>query len=289
MLLNGIVSGLSMALLAVSFQLVYLPTRIFYIGLAGLYVLVPYICKAILAAGAPIQVAIVGAVLSAVALAVGLEWGSHARLARRRAAGSVQLVASLGSYIVLIQLVTLMWGTSPQVLRPDATGTIAWGGAIVSSSQVVSIVTSTALLIILPLTLRIGAFGLRLRALADNPDQFALMGYNVDWHRRAAFGLSGLVGAASALCAANDGGFAPNSGLQAVLLAVVAVIVGGRSSYFAGPIVGGLVLGVLRSLIVWNLSAQWQESVTLLLLAAFLLIRPRGILGSRGRLEEAEA
>jgi len=34
-LLNGLVSGSAIALLAVAFQAVYLPTRVFFLGLAG--------------------------------------------------------------------------------------------------------------------------------------------------------------------------------------------------------------------------------------------------------------
>lgn len=44
-LLNGLISGLSIALLSVAFQVVYLPTRVFFAGLAGVYALVPYIYR----------------------------------------------------------------------------------------------------------------------------------------------------------------------------------------------------------------------------------------------------
>jgi branched-chain amino acid transport system permease protein len=118
--------------------------------------------------------------------------------------------------------------------------------------------------------------GLRLRALADNPVQFALFGYNLDRHRLLAFGLAGVFATASSLVTAYDIGFDPHTGLNEVLLAVVAAIIGGRGS-FMGAFVGALLLGTLRA----------QVAATFALLALFLLIRPQGLLGQKYRLEAA--
>jgi len=102
-----------------------------------------------------------------------------------------------------------------------------------------------------------------------------------------AFGISGIFCSGSALLVSYDIGFDPHGGLIALLLAVVAVIIGGRQS-FMGPVMGGILLGLVRSEVVWFLSARWQEAITFLLLALFLFVRPNGIFGRKGRLE-AEA
>ena len=82
-------------------------------------------------------------------------------------------------------------------------------------------------------------------------------------------------------------GFDPNTGLHAVLLAVVAMIIGGRGS-FVGPVVGGLLLGIVRAQVVWHWSARWQEAVTFAMLAFVRLLLPHVLLGQRTRLEAAE-
>jgi hypothetical protein len=51
--INGLVSGAAIALLAVAFQAVYLPTRVFFIGLAGIYSATPFIAHAVMKAGGP--------------------------------------------------------------------------------------------------------------------------------------------------------------------------------------------------------------------------------------------
>ena len=61
-LTNGLVQGLAIALLAWAFVLVYVPTRVFHLGLAGIYSLSPYIGMLLLGEGAPELAAIAGAI-----------------------------------------------------------------------------------------------------------------------------------------------------------------------------------------------------------------------------------
>jgi branched-chain amino acid transport system permease protein len=125
---------------------------------------------------------------------------------------------------------------------------------------------------------------LQFRALADNPTQLALFGYNIRRLRFLAFGIAGLLAATSSLLVAFDLGFDPHGGLNALLLAIVAVIIGGRESLF-GPVLAGFLLGVMRAQIVWYGSARWQDTVTYLLLVLFLFLRPQGLIGKKNRLE----
>nr|VFJ77890.1 MAG: amino acid/amide ABC transporter membrane protein 1, HAAT family [Candidatus Kentron sp. FW] len=283
-LLNGLISGLAIALLAVAFQVVYLPTRVFFIGLAGLYALAPYVYLASEKSFAFWPISVILSTITIIFLAVAIEWANHAPLTRKRASEGAHLIASLGIYIVIVQIVAMIWGNDTQTLRTGLDFTLPLGDSILTGSQLLMLTVSCLLLAGFLLMLRVTGVGLRLRALADNPTQFALYGYNVDTHRLMAFALAGIFVTAASLLTAYDIGFDPHTGLHAVLLAVVAVIIGGRRS-FVGPIVGGLLLGVIRAQVVWHLSARWQEAVTFALLALFLLLRPQGIFGHKGRVE----
>jgi branched-chain amino acid transport system permease protein len=143
------------------------------------------------------------------------------------------------------------------------------------------------MLIVMGLFLQYSRLGIRYRALADNPTEFALLGFNVHNYRIGAFCLSGLLVGIASLLTANDVGFDPHSGLHALLLAIVAVIIGGRES-FVGAVAGGFMLGALRACVVYWWSARWQDVITFLLLAVFLYALPRGVFNVRARLETAE-
>ena len=112
----------------------------------------------------------------------------------------------------------------------------------------------------------------------------ALRGYNIRRLRVFAFAVSGFLAAESAVLVAYDVGFDPHGGIHALTLAIVAVIIGGRQT-FIGPLLGSLLLGLVRAQVVWNLSARWQDAVTFILLAGFLLLRPEGLLNPQGRVE----
>lgn len=282
--LNGFISGLAIALLAVAFQMVYLPTRVFFVGLAGLYSLAPFIYLA----GQEIFGCWEGSVMLSLAVVVTLsllfEWANHAPLTRKGASDGAHLISSLGIYIVLVQVVAIIWGNDTKTLRTGLDPTVQFFGGILTQSQLLMAGVTCVLLLGFLAMLRASGIGLRLRALADNPIQFALYGYNVDIHRLIAFGLAGLFATAASLLTAYDIGFDPHTGLRAVLLAVVAVIIGGRTS-FVGPIIGGVLLGLIRAQVVWHFSARWQEAVTFAVLAFFLLVRPQGLFGQKTRVE----
>jgi branched-chain amino acid transport system permease protein len=283
-LVNGIITGLTIAVLALAFIVVYLPTQVFHVALGGIYVLVPFVTWAGIQAKIPWSLSVLLAILTTLAVSLLCERFNHRPLERKGAGSGVHLVSSLGIYIILVQIVALIWGNETKVLRTGLDGVVKFGAIVLTNAQLGAAMISVVTLAIFYLWLHYSQLGLQFRALADNPKEFALRGYNVHRLRLLAFGISGLLGAVSSLLVAYDIGFDPNGGLSAVLLAVVAAIIGGRQS-FLGPILGGILLGVIRSEVVWFLSARWQEAVTFLILALFLFLRPNGILGAKVRLE----
>lgn len=286
-LVNGTISGLTLAVLALGFAIVYLPCRVFYLALAGVYALVPYIALACLHNDCPPWLAIIAAVVVGIVVSILCEMINHAPLERRRGSPGAHLIASLGLYLIMVQVVAIIWGNETQVLRSGMDVVYRFGEDLVlTRAQAIAGITSLLLLAGFYCWLQISNHGLQFRAMADNPIQLALHGYNVKRLRLLAFAISGFLGAISALCMANDVGFDPQGGLPVLLLAVVAVIIGGSSSFLA-PILGGILLGIVRAVAVWHLSARWQDAVAFVLLATFLLFRPQGILGRKLRAEAA--
>jgi branched-chain amino acid transport system permease protein len=283
-LVNGILSGLSLALLAVAFSLVYLPTRVFYIALGGVYTLVPFLALAGMQSSLPWYVVVFAAILGGTLLSLGCERFNHQQLDAKGAPSGAHLISSLGIYIVVTQLAAMFWGNETKVLRTGLDQVTNIADVILTQTQELTFVVASAMLLCYYAWLRRSKAGLMFRAMADNPDEFALRGHSLRNMRMVAFGLSGLLASVSSLLVANDVGFDAHGGLNSVLLAVVAVIIGGRRS-FAGPFLGAMCLGLLRSFIVFWLSAQWAEAFTFAVLALVLLLRPEGLLGSRCRLE----
>ena len=285
-LFNGLINGLAIALLAVAFQLVYLPTRIFFIGIAALYSITPYLYLAVIQQADFWPLAVGASLLGVAVLAILFEKYNHGPLNRAGASDAAHLISSLGLYIVIVELVAMVWGNTHLRLRSDIDGVTRLGGLSIADSQLIVLVVAAISLAAFFLILRGTTLGLRLRAMADNPNQFALLGYDLSLHRLIVFGLSSVLAGLASLLTARDIGFSPHAGLPAMLLAVVAVIVGGRNS-FTGVVLGALLIGVIRAEVTWYLSGRWQEAATFLLLALFLILRPQGLLGRKSRMEAA--
>jgi len=286
-LANGAITGLTIAVLALAFTVVYLPTRIFHIALGGVYTVVPFIVWTALRQHYPWPVAVIIALSAGVTLSLLCELLNHSYLDRKQASSGAHLVSSLGIYIMITQITVIIWGNESKALRTGLDENVIYGHITLTRAQVISAIISLIILVTFYAWLRFSTLGLRFRALADNPVEFSLRGYNLRLFRWLAFILAGFLCSISSLLVSHDVGFDPHAGLASLLIAIVAVIIGGRGSFF-GPVIGGLLIGIIRSEVVWFLSARWQDAVTFLLLAVFLFIYPNGVCGRKRRLE-AEA
>lgn len=286
-LLNGLISGLAIAVLALAFATVYIPSRVFHVAQGAIYTAVPFVAWTSLQRGYQLPAAMGVALLSGLVLSVACELINHWRLEQRGAAPGAHLIASLGAYIVIVQAVAMIWGTETKSLRTGLDAVVSVGKAEVTHAQILTAGACVATLAAYFLWLKCTNLGLQFRALAENPIEFALRGYSVRRARLLAFLVSGLLTATVAVVTAHDIGFDQSGGLTVLAPAIVAVIIGGRQS-FIGPVLGGLMLGLTRAGVGWYLATRWQEAVTFLVLVLFLFLRPGGIMGQSGRLE-AEA
>lgn len=275
-LVNGLIEGLLLAAVGVAFSLVYATTRVFHIALGAIYAMAPYVLLAALRFGLPWYAGAGGAIAAAVGLGFAAEAIVHWPLERRRAPAEVHFISSLGAFLVIGQIVVLIWGNDAQILYTGVDTVYEVAGLRATAGQLIGAIVAATALAGTFAWMRWSDVGLQFRALASNPALLATLGRDIRRLRWAVFGLSGALAALVALATARDVGFDPNVGMHTVLLGVAATIVGGRGS-FAGAAVAGLLLGVLRAQIAWHASARWEDAATFLLLAGFLLLFPGGL------------
>ena len=284
---NGICNGMLIAILAVAFSIVYIPTGVFYIALAGIYVFAAYIAMQMLQWSAHWSIAVIISLSVGAILSMLFDQFNHMPLQRKMASSGSHMISSLGIYMLLVQLAALIWGNDPRSLQIIPQGVFWLSGVSMPYSQLAILVIGAVVLGALLYWTENSGIGLQLRALADNPDQLALLGCNTAQMRMIAFGISGALAALAGILHASDLGFDPHIGMSALMMAIVAAIIGGRENLI-GPAIGGLILGIIRSLVVWYSSACWQDVVTFIILAIFLFCRPEGIFGLQERVESAK-
>lgn len=288
-LLNGLIQGSLFAVLGLAFSLVYATTRVVYVALGAIFTLAPYLVLEMMSHSIPWPAAVVGSLAGSAAVGVACEAIIHWPLERARASVDIQLVASLGAFLLIGQAIAIIWGNEPQVLRPGTDLVFEFGDMRFARGQLIQLGVCSACLGAAGLWLRRSETGLRFRALASNTVLMSVLGADVRRLRLQAFAMSGLLTALAALLTSFDVGFDTDLGMRAFLIAIAASIVGGRTS-FGGAMVAGLMFGGLQAAVVWYLSARWVDAVTFAVLAAVLLFLPGGMgsMGRTTRLEEVE-
>jgi len=129
--------------------------------------------------------------------------------------------------------------------------------------------------------LRYTRLGIRIRAGTHDLETVSVLGVNVRILRNLNFGLGVYLAGLAGVLAVGQLGLQPTIGSSLIMPSFVAIIVGGLGS-LPGTLLGGLLIGVASGLAtVFFPSAT--EAIMYVMMAAVLLVRPRGLLGEEGR------
>lgn len=287
LLVNGIIMGCLYALIGLGFGLIYNTTRLFHFAHGALYTVAAYLFYLFsISVALPLWLAVILALLLTSFLAVILEKGIYYPFAKAGCSLLILMIASLALYIILVNFIALFFGNETKVLSPGVQKTYHFASVIVTQIQLLEVFVFLLLSVAFFFLLKKTSLGRTIRALRDNPDLVTALGIDVQRVRWQVFVLGTLLTSVAALLSAYDVGIDPYSGLSALLAGAVAVIVGGIG-IFESASLGGIILGLLQSLVIWQTSAKWQEAIVFIVLIFFLLFRPQGLLGKRKRLEEA--
>jgi branched-chain amino acid transport system permease protein len=149
----------------------------------------------------------------------------------------------------------------------------------VLTTQAAIILFTIVLLIVLHLIVTRTKMGLAMRALSVNPTACSLMGVNNDVVISFTFALgSALAAAAGILVSMDSPSITPMMGNLPGIKAFVAAVLGGIGN-IPGAAIGGLIIGVLETLVVGYLRPEMRDAIAFAVLIVILLFKPTGILG----------
>lgn len=286
LLANGLISGCAYALVALGFALIYNTTRTFHFAHGAVYTLSAYLFYSFYSLlGWPLLLSAILTLGLIAFIGILIDEIIYTPLVKQGTSLFIQLLSSLGLYIVIINFIAMIFQSDTKILDPNVQPTYSIGFLILTRIQIITVFTFVGLFAALLVILKKTYLGKGIRAMRDNPTLVSAMGINPQNIRRIVFALGSCLAAISAMLIALDVGIDPHIGMVAFLNSAVAVIIGGVG-LFEGAALGALFLGLLQSFAIWKISARWQELITFMLLILFLLFRSEGILGKRRRTEE---
>ena len=283
--INVATSAAHIALVAVGFAIVYQIGRCFHFAHAAVYTVGAY--AAFTASNhiamSPWFSLCVG--VGAGALLGGIiELCVYMHLRRTRANSLIFMLASLGILVVVQNAISAICGDETRSL-PSAAGFARscdlWGGRV-TGAQLALILLCIFMMVVWAVVQAKTKLGVAIRAVSNDEDLSRVMGVKVTFTVLAAvlFG-SALAGSAGVLWGYNSA-IHPRMGFTALLLGIVAALVGGVESV-RGVLLGSILLACVQQVAMWKFPTQWQDVPVFILLILFLLFRPQGVLGKSVR------
>jgi branched-chain amino acid transport system permease protein len=280
-LVNGLVVGSVYALVALGYTMIYGILGIINFAQGEIYMYGAFGAVLTLAATGELGLAVLAGVGTACLVGFLLE-----RIAFRPLRGMhplIPLISAIGASILLSSLARLLFGPDDRAFPIEfnpVTYTI-FGAAEITGLQLIIIGVSFGLMVILSIFVNMTKHGKAIMAVAMDSDAARLSGINVNNAYVITFLLgSALSGVAGILMAVYYNATSFSMGMLPGLKAFSAAILGGVGS-IPGAIVGGLVLGIAENLGAAYISSNFKDAFAFIALVLVLIIRPRGIMGSR--------
>ncbi|KKM09872.1 ABC transporter permease [Clostridiales bacterium PH28_bin88] len=226
----------------------------------------------------------------ALAILTGMAAGAAAggaveALTVRRVYGNhvAQILVTTGVMLVMAELVKAVWG--PNIVAvpvpPLLAGSWELGGVVVVKYRVFTILVGLVVATAVHMVITRTRVGMIVRAGVQDAEMVQALGINI----RRVFLLVFMAGAALAalggvMIGPALGSVNPGMGLDYQMLAFIVVVIGGLGS-FVGSALGSVLVGLAGSYTAW-FYPDASLAVNVLLMAAVLLVKPRGLFGMGG-------
>jgi branched-chain amino acid transport system permease protein len=272
------------ALMALGLVLVYGILRLVNFAYGDLVMIVGYSLYLVHDTPLPWLVMAALAVLAAVATSVLTERIAFRPI--REKSLTAMLVTSFAVSMFLQTAVQLFISPRSRVVpTPDLFNqTVEIAGNLVPVRELIAIATSVLMLALFVMILNRTILGIALRAAADNFRMTRMLGIPANVVISTAFAISGfLAGIVALFWLGRTGSTTPEIGLQPLIVAFVATVLGGMHS-LVGAVVGGYVLGIITVVINTYMPEDltaFRQAFVFGLVIIVLVVRPEGLVRSR--------
>ncbi len=276
-ILNGLGLGMIYFLISVGLTIIFGLLNFVNFAHGAFFMLGCYLCYSLLAATGQFWLALFVGPLAVAALA----WGAEKILIRRvyHLPHTFHILITVGVALILQEGAIIIWGPiGKSIPMPDVLqGVVIMGKFAYPKYRLFLILFSAVIGFLLWLLLERTRFGALVRAGSESTEMVSLLGADIYKLFSLTFALGvGLAGLAGVLSGPIRGAH-PFMGPEVLGIAFVVVVIGGMGS-FGGALVGGLLIGLVQSL----MTTIWPEGASLMIygaMAAVILLRPYGLFG----------
>jgi len=268
--------------IALSYSIIYYITKIFHLAHAAIITFGAYFLFYFnQTLGFPLIVAAIIAIILSAIIGMACDFFIYRQMRKRETPLLIFLIASLGLYIVLQNVISIVFGDDNKILN---TSVVSVGneflGAYITDTQIAILLISTSIFILVSLFLKFTSLGRSIRAVSSNSELSNIYGIPANRIILIVFGISSAIAAIVGILSAMETNMNPTFGFNLLLYGIVAMIIGGVGSNW-GLIGGALLLAFSQHIVTYYIGSQWTNTVTFIILIVFLLLKPLGFSGKR--------
>ncbi len=276
---SGLTVGAVYALVALGFTLVYHASEVVnfaqgeFVMLGGMVTVFAY------AAGVPLPLAALLAVLVAIVVGLLLYWLA---IAPARGATAVSLIIiTIGASILLRGAAQIVFDKQFHKLPAFSGDTpVDLFGAAIQPQSFWVLGGAALLVLLLYYVMERTLLGKAVMATAANRLAARLVGVNVATIMALAFGGSAAIGAVAGILITPITLTSYDVGTLLALKGFAAAMLGGMGSPL-GAVVGGLLLGLLEAFGAGYISSTYKDAIAFIVILAVLFVAPQGLFGRR--------
>lgn len=270
-----------LSLMAIGFSYIFNVTKVFHLAHAASFSMGGLLFWKLTSLGLFWIFAILVAGIVSIMVMFLMEKTVYYPMIRKKSDPSVTLIASMGAYIVLVNLLALLFGSDNKI-SSDLTDSYNFLNIIISSSQVIQLITSAAVLFLLALFLKYSKLDITIQAISINATLVEVYGINSRIIRYAVIIFGTLLAVIAGILTYIEVGIEPYSGMNITLTAaVVAILI--TKLKFRFIVIACIVLSLLQNSIEWLLNAQWKAGVTFTILLLMILFKTEGLVSYKLR------
>ncbi|WP_042478534.1 branched-chain amino acid ABC transporter permease [Bacillus ndiopicus] len=282
-LVNGISLGSIYALIALGYTMVYGIIKLINFAHGDVFMLGAFIgFFAIARWDMHFIPALLMAMILCAVIGVIIERVAYKRL--RNATRIAALITAIGVSLLIEYTVIFFRGAAPEAY-PTIFENPSFNvfGVQIDTRSIFILTVSIVLMMLLQFIVHRTKIGKAMRAVSHDADAARLMGINVDNTISATFAIgSALAGAAGVIFGIYYTRIDPLMGVLPGLKAFVAAVLGGIG-IIPGAMAGGLVLGVVETVVSALGFSLWRDAAAFVILILILILRPAGIFGKNAR------
>ena len=280
-LVNGVALGALLALISSGLTIIYGTLGVLNLAHGAMFMLGGYAGYVAYQATGSFLVAVIAGTLFMLVVGVVMERVIIRHFYSRP--HEDQLLVTFGLSMCFVEIVRLLFSSLSRTVPPPPllSGITSLGVMFYPTYRLVVVGIVAVALLALFIVLYRTKLGMIVRAGIEDSTMVDSLGINVDRVFMAVFGIGAMAAGFAGIVNAPVVSLTPDMGESILVDTFVVVVIGGVGS-FPGAVLGGLIAGEIIS-ITSMIDPSYAYVMLFLAMTLVLLLRPRGLLGARGR------